>query len=71
MGEKQVEPLQFRFNRFLKVAFRGLPVTSDPGLILVREMAEPLGLWKFVAAHLSDSRRKARNLCHAPERALP
>ena len=37
MGEKQNEPFQFTFNGFLKVAFQGSRVTSDAGLILVRE----------------------------------
>ena len=37
MGEKESEPFQFTFNEFLKVAFQGSRVTSDAGLILVRE----------------------------------
>jgi len=31
-------------------------VTSDAGLVLVRELDERLGLAKFIAEHLSDSR---------------
>ena len=41
---------------FLKVAFQGSRVTSDAGLVLVRELDERLGLETIIAAHLSDSR---------------
>jgi hypothetical protein len=44
VGEKETEPFQFTFNWFLKVAFPGSRVTSDAGLILVRELDERLGL---------------------------
>jgi hypothetical protein len=55
VGEKETEPFQFTFNGFLKVAFQGSRVTSDAGLILVRELDERLGLEAIIAAHLSDS----------------
>lgn len=51
MGEKESEPFQFTFNGFLKVAFQGSRVTSDAGLILVRELDERLGLEAIIAAH--------------------
>jgi hypothetical protein len=41
---------------FLKVVFQGSRVTSDAGLILVRELDERLGLEAIIAGHLSDSR---------------
>ncbi len=44
MGEEENEPFQFTFNGFLKVTFQGSRVTSDAGLILVRELDERLGL---------------------------
>ena len=56
MGEKESEPFQFTFNGFLKVAFQGSRVTSDAGLILVRELDERLGLEAIITEHLSDSR---------------
>ena len=55
MGELQHEPFQSAFNGFLKVAFHGSRVTSDAGLILVRELDERLGLETLIAEHLSDS----------------
>src|SRR6266566_1374381 len=57
MGEKQNQPFQLLFNTSLKVDFQGLWSTSDGGLILVRELAERLGLEKLIEEHLSDSRQ--------------
>jgi len=57
MGEKQDEPFQLSFNASLKVDFQGSRVTSDGGLILVRELDQRLGLGELIAQHLSDSRR--------------
>ena len=57
MGEKQNEPFQLSFNASLKVDFQGSRVTSDGGLILVRELDERLGLGDLIAEHLSDQRR--------------
>jgi len=41
----------------LKVDFQGSRVTSDGGLILVRELDERLGFGELIAQHLTDSRR--------------
>ena len=57
MGELQTELFQFTFNGFLKVAFQGSRITSDAGLILIRELDERLGLETLIAEHLSDSRQ--------------
>ena len=43
MGESQKQGFQLSFNRFLRVAFQGSRVTSNGGLILVRELDERLG----------------------------
>jgi hypothetical protein len=56
VGEKETEPFQFTFNGFLKVSFQGSRVTSNAGLILVRELDERLGPEGIIAAHPSDSR---------------
>ena len=56
MGESQKQGFQLSFNRFLRVAFQGSKVTSDGGLILVRELDERLGFSKLIAQHLTDSR---------------
>lgn len=57
MGEKQERPFQLSFNSELRIEFQGARVTSDGGLILVRELDERLGLGELVDRHLSDSRR--------------
>jgi hypothetical protein len=44
VGEKQNRSFQFCFNGFLKVDFQGSRVTSDGGLILVRELDKHLGM---------------------------
>jgi Transposase DDE domain group 1 len=56
VGDKERKLFQFTFNGFLKVEFQGSRVTSDAGLVLVRELDERLGLARFIAEHLSDSR---------------
>ncbi len=43
MGEKENKPFQLSFNGLLKVDFQDSRVTSDGGLILVRELDERLG----------------------------
>ena len=57
MGELQHEAFQFAFNGFLKVAFQGSRVTSDAGLLLVRELDERLGLEALISEYLNDSRQ--------------
>jgi hypothetical protein len=57
MGEKENKPFQLTFNGFLKVDIQGSRVTSDGGLILVRELDERLGLGKLIEEHLTDSRQ--------------
>src|SRR4030042_1720799 len=57
MGKKQNQPFQLSFNASLKIDFQGSRVTSDGGLILVRELDERLGFGDLIAQHLTDSRR--------------
>src|SRR3989454_133088 len=57
MGEIQNQPFQLPFNASLKVDFQGSRVTSDGGLVLVRELDERLGFGKLIEQHLTDSRR--------------
>ena len=57
MGEKQSKPFQLSFDGSLKVDFQGSRVTSDGGLIRIRELDERLGLGKLIEEHLSDSRQ--------------
>ena len=57
MGEIQNQPFQLSFNASLKVDFQGSRVTSNGGLILVRELDERLGFGELIDQHLTDSRR--------------
>ena len=56
MGESEKQSFQLSFNRFLRVAFQGSRVTSDGGLILVRELDERLGFGELIEQYLTDSR---------------
>jgi hypothetical protein len=56
MGEKQNRPFQLSFNASLKIDFQGSRVTSDGGLILVRELDERLGFSELAEQHLTDPR---------------
>ena len=62
MGETQKQPFQLSFNSSLKVEFQGSRVTSDGGLVLVRELDERLGFGELIARHLADSRGKNAQL---------
>jgi hypothetical protein len=57
VGEKQNQPFQLSFNPSLKVDFQGSRVTSDGGLLLVRELDERLGLSALIAENILDARR--------------
>jgi hypothetical protein len=52
MGEDQKQAFQLSFNASLKVDFQGLRVTSNVGLILVREWGERLGFSELIEEHL-------------------
>jgi len=57
VGEKQNQPFQLSFNPSLKVDFQGSRVTSDSGLLLVRELDERLGLSALIVENIRDDRR--------------
>ena len=56
MGEKQSQPFQLSFNASLKIDFQGSRVTSDGGLIVVRELDERLGFGELIEKNLTGSR---------------
>jgi hypothetical protein len=62
VGETQNRPFQLSFNSSLKVDFQGSRVTSDGGLVLVRELDERLGFGELIERHLADSRGKNTQL---------
>ena len=62
MGERQEQPFQLSFNGSLRVDFQGARVTSDGGLLLVRELDERLGFGELIERHLTDARGKNTQL---------
>jgi hypothetical protein len=57
VGETQNQLLQLSFSPCLKVDFQGSHVTSDDGLLLVRELHEQLGLSALIGENIVDGRR--------------
>jgi hypothetical protein len=62
VGERQEQPFQASFNGRLRVDFQGARVTSDGGLLLVRELDERLGFGELIERHLTDGRAKNTQL---------
>jgi hypothetical protein len=62
VGEEQSQSFQLSFNPSLKVDFQGSLLTSDAGLLLVRELDERWGLSELISEHLTDSRGKNTQL---------
>jgi len=57
VGEKQNQSFQLSFNPSLRIDFQGSRVTSDGGLLLVRELDERLGLSALILENIMDGRR--------------
>jgi len=62
VGETQNRPFELSFNSSLEVDFEGSRVSSDGGLVLVRELDERLGFGELIARHLADPRGKNSQL---------
>src|SRR2546427_4174605 len=56
VGDAKSSPIRLSFNPQLRVEFRGATVTSDAGLLLLRELDERLGLDALIERHLTDPR---------------
>jgi hypothetical protein len=54
VGVTHNRPFQFSFSSSLKVAFQRSRVTSDAGMLLVRELDECLGLSQLISDNLTD-----------------
>jgi Transposase DDE domain group 1 len=57
MGEPHHEPFQLSFNSSLRVDVQGSRVTSDGGLMLVRELEARVGMGALIEQQLTDTRR--------------
>jgi hypothetical protein len=70
MGEKKNHCFRFSFTDKLKAYVKGSEITSDGGLIIVRELDEKLGLTDLAEEYLADT-RTGRNIQHElPESRL-
>jgi len=63
MGEKKTADLKVRFDGRIGVQFQGAKVTSDAGLLAIRELDEALGLTELAGLTLADT-RTGRNVQH-------
>ena len=63
MGEGQEGSLKLHFDGHLRLEFRGAKVTTDAGLLVVRELDEVLGLTEMAGEMISEN-RNGRNVQH-------
>ena len=63
MGESKNRCFCVEFNKKLRIHFKGAQVTSDGGLLAIREMDEKLGLTAMAGEYLNDS-RYGKNIQH-------
>ena len=69
MGGSKNSYFRVGFNQKLKIGFRGTQVTSDGGLVVIREMDQQLGLTKIAGEYLKDNRH-GKNIQHEMEGLL-
>jgi hypothetical protein len=63
MGDGKKAPLRLHFNPKVRLEFHGSILTSDAGLLALRELDEALGLTGMAGDYLQD-RRTGRNILH-------
>ena len=63
MGDGDKTPLRLQFNPKVRLEFHGATITSDAGLLPIREMDDALGLTRITADYLRES-RTGRNIRH-------
>ena len=67
MGESSDTILKLKFDRIVRLDFRGAAITSDAGLLACRELDAALGLRETANEYIHES-RTGRNVQH---RLLP
>src|SRR5919106_2075369 len=63
MGDGENAPLRLLFNPKIRLEFHGATITSDAGLLPVRELDEALGLTRIATDYLQE-RCTGRNIQH-------
>ena len=61
MGDGDKTPLRLQFNPKVRLEFHGATITSDAGLLPIRELDDALGLTHIAADYLQES-RTGRNI---------
>ena len=63
MGESTNSSAKLRFDRRIRLEFRGATITSDAGLLACRELDDALGLTETASECLQES-QGVRNVQH-------
>ena len=63
MGDGEKTPLRLQFNPKVRLEFHGATITSDAGLLPIRELDDALGLTHIAADYIQES-RSGRNIRH-------
>ena len=63
MGDGDKTPLRLQFNPKVRLEFHGATITSDAGLLPIRELDDALGLTPIASDYLQES-RTGRNIRH-------
>ena len=63
MGDEEKASLRLKFDPKVRLEFHGATITSDAGLLAIRELDEALGLTEVASDHLQES-RTGRNIRH-------
>ena len=61
MGDGDKTPLRLQFNPKVRLEFHGATITSDAGLLPIRELDDALGLTPIASDYLQES-RTGRNI---------
>jgi len=63
MGAPKNGGIRLRFDRRLRLEFRGAKITTDAGLLAVRELDEMMGLTEIAGDRIID-KRTGKNIRH-------
>ena len=64
MGDGDKTPLRLQFNPKVRLEFHGATITSDAGLLPIRELDDALGLTPILPADYLQESRTGRNIRH-------
>ena len=67
MGDGDKTPLRLQFNPKVRLEFHGATITSDAGLLPIREMDDALGLTHIAAGYIQESRSGRTTSSHCSD----